>query len=317
MTKLDEILFAGEGSVVISGHVRPDGDCVGTCCALYLYMKHRAPARSISLMLERPKEALTFVPGMEDAADVWPGNENPELFITCDASSTERIGVTGDIRPISQKCLVIDHHVTNEGFGDYNFVDASSGSCAEVLYALLDKDYIDRDIATALFTGIIHDTGVFQYNNTRPVTLEIAADLMRRGAAASTIIEESFNIRTYTQQKVLGYVLSRCSMSHEGAVVTGSLSIEEREACGADLRDLDPIVAHLRFTEGIHAAVFLYETEPDIWKTSFRSDTHLDVSQIAGSFGGGGHACAAGCTLMGTLPQVKEMVHRALTEALA
>ena len=216
--------------------------------------------------------------------------------------------MAGNLFPLAKKTFCVDHHISNPLFADINVVDADASSCAEVLYNLMDPAKIDLDIATSLYTGIIHDSGVFQYSNTRGETLRIAADLLERGVPASRIIDESFNQRTMRQSRILGKVLQESMLYVDGKVIVGSVTLDDMSTYEVTKKDLDGIVSELRLVKGVLAAVFIYETEPSVFKVSLRSNGDLDVSRAAGTFGGGGHIKAAGCTIEGRLSDVRDQL---------
>lgn len=249
-----------------------------------------------------------FLPGLADAFFDTPEDSVRDLFVSCDVSSTDRFGVAGNLFPLAKKTFCVDHHISNPLFADINVVDADASSCAEVLYNLMDPAKIDLDIATSLYTGIIHDSGVFQYSNTRGETLRIAADLLERGVPASRIIDESFNQRTMRQSRILGKVLQESMLYVDGKVIVGSVTLDDMSTYEVTKKDLDGIVSELRLVKGVLAAVFIYETEPSVFKVSLRSNGDLDVSRAAGTFGGGGHIKAAGCTIEGLLSDVRDQL---------
>ena len=308
MMKLDDIFTKSIKTCAIVGHVSPDGDAVGSVTALYGYVRKNFPWIDVELYIERPKESLMFLPGLADAFFDTPEDSVRDLFVSCDVSSTDRFGVAGNLFPLAKKTFCVDHHISNPLFADINVVDADASSCAEVLYALMDSAGIDLDIATSLYTGIVHDTGVFQYSNTRGETLRIAADLLERGVPASRIIDESFNQRTMRQSRILGKVLQESMLYMDGKVIVGSVTLGDMSAFEVTKKDLDGIVSELRLVKGVLAAVFFYETEPSVFKVSLRSNGNLDVSRAAGTFGGGGHIKAAGCTIEGRLPDVRDQL---------
>lgn len=316
MKRLNEIFTEDIKTMVIAGHVNPDGDCVGSTTALYGYVKDNFPRIDVSLYLERPKEALMFLPGLCEEVFTEPEVRSVDLFVSCDASTRDRIAVAGPLFDCAKKTLCIDHHSSNPNFADINIVDGDAGSCAEVLFTLFEEDKISRDVATSLYTGMIHDTGVFQYNNVRPSTLRIAASLLEKGVPFSKIIDESFNQRTLAQNRVLGYVLSKERLFADGRIAAGTISLEEMAVFGAEKKDLDPIVANLRLTTGAEAAAFVYEVEPGKCKVSLRSSSDLDVSKTAAMFGGGGHVKAAGCSIDGRPEEVLEIILAALEKGM-
>ena len=308
MMKLDDIFTKSIKTCAIVGHVSPDGDAVGSVTALYGYVRKNFPWIDVELYIERPKESLMFLPGLADAFFDTPEDSVRDLFVSCDVSSTDRFGVAGNLFPLAKKTFCVDHHISNPLFADINVVDAEASSCAEVLYTLMDPSGIDLDIATSLYTGIVHDTGVFQYSNTRGETLRIAADLLERGVPASRIIDESFNQRTMRQSRILGKVLQESMLYMDGKVIVGRVTLGDMSAFEVTKKDLDGIVSELRLVKGVLAAVFFYETEPSVFKVSLRSNGNLDVSRAAGTFGGGGHIKAAGCTIEGRLPDVRDQL---------
>ncbi len=308
MMKLDEVFTKSIKTCAIVGHISPDGDAVGSATALFLYVRKNCPWIDAELYLERPKESLMFLPGLADAFFDTPEDSVRDLFVSCDVSSVDRFGVAGNLFPLAKKTVCIDHHISNPFFADINVVDADASSCSEVLYGLMDPAKIDLDIATALYTGIIHDSGVFQYSNTRGKTLRVAADLLERGVPASRIIDESFNQRTMRQSRILGKVLLESTLYMDGRVIAGSVTLEDMSSFEVTKKDLDGIVSEMRLVEGVLAAVFIYETEPSVFKVSLRSNGDLDVSRAAVSFGGGGHIKAAGCTIQGELPEVRGLL---------
>ncbi len=291
-------------NIGIAGHVHPDGDCIGSCTSLYLYLKKAHPEiTDVALYLEEIKGELKNLPGY--GRSVHEEDDRVfDLFITCDVSEIERIGVAKELFGKAVNTICIDHHVTNPGFADTNIVDAEAGSCAEVLCEMYDRQFMDRDIASCLYTGMIHDTGVFQYQNTRPKTLRLAADLLEYGIDFSSIIDRSFNERTFVQSRIMGYTLNKAQLYHSGKTAAVTLSISEMKEYGATLEDLDMIVSQLRFIEGVEAAIFAYEVSDGYWKLSMRSKSVLDVSKACAVFGGGGHVRAAGCNMSGDEKQV-------------
>ena len=157
-----------------------------------------------------------------------------------------------------------------------------------MLYTLLDEAKISRAAAECLYTGIVHDTGVFKYNSTTRKTMEIAGALMEKGVNAAKIIDDSFYRKTYAQNRILGK-----------ALIGSTRILDGRCIYGVDTNDLDGIIDQLRITEGVECAIFIYEKAFNEYKVSLRSNDYVDVSKVAAYFGGGGHIHAAGCTMQG------------------
>ena len=318
MKRIEEVISDEIGSVAIAGHVNPDGDCVGSCCALYLYLKKRFPGISeMDLYLEFVPSELRFLKGTRESLQKAVSGKCYDLFITCDVSEYERIAVAKDLFNLAKRRVAIDHHITNPGFGDINHIIPGASSCAEVLTGLLDLNEVDIDIAECLYTGIINDCGVFQYSNTSPDTMRTAALLMEKGVDFPHIIDESFHERTVNQNRILAYCLENAKLYEDGKCIAASVSKEVMERYGVTRQDLSVVIPLLRHTKGIEAAVFAYPVGDHEFKVSLRSNNYLDVSAVAASFGGGGHVKAAGCTIAGTEKSVVEAVVKRISEMLS
>lgn len=291
-------------TVGIGGHVRPDGDCVGSCMALYLYIKEYYPEIQVDVYLDHPKPVFSHIDRIDEIKMEADGERKYDLFVTCDVSARERLAVADQYFDTAKKTVCIDHHVSNIGFGDVNHVKGDISSCCEVLYGLLDPERVTLPVATAIYTGMVHDTGVFQYSSTSPETMRIAGELMKTGLPFSKIIDQSFYEKTYIQNQVMGRVLAESIMLQEGKCIVGYMRKKDMDFYGVDGKDLDGIVSQLRLTKGVEVAIFLYEVETQTFKVSLRSNGKIDVSKVAVYFGGGGHMRAAGCDLQGSMYDV-------------
>ena len=309
MKNISEIL-ENVKTVGIGGHIRPDGDCIGSCMALYLYIRKYFPDIEADVYLEDRKPVFDYIDRMDEVKTEAEEDKVYDLFITCDVSALDRLAVARKYFDAAKKTACIDHHVSNNGFADVNHVRGEISSASEVLYGLLDSDKIDRSIAVPIYTGMAHDTGVFQYSSTTPETMRIAGELMKTGFEFNRIIDQSFYEKTYIQNQVMGRVLAESILLMNGACIIGYLRKKDMEFYGVDGKDLDGIVSQLRLTKGVEVAMFLYETETQTFKVSLRSNGHVDVSRIAVYFGGGGHTRAAGCDLQGSMYDVINNVTR-------
>lgn len=303
MNKIAEILDDVE-TMGIAGHIRPDGDCVGSCMALYLYMKKCFPQIKVDVYLDNPKPVFQHINRMDEIKTEAGGEKVYDLFVTCDVSARDRLAIAGDYFDKAKRTVCIDHHVSNMGFAQINHIKGEVSSACEVLYGLLEPEEVDCAVATAIYTGMIHDTGVFQYSSTSPETMRIAGALMSTGLNFSKIIDESFYQKTYIQNQVMGRVLAESIMLLNGKCIIGYLKKRDMDFYGVDGKDLDGIVSQLRLTAGVDVAMFLYEVETQTFKVSLRSNGAVDVSRIAVYFGGGGHMRAAGCDLHGSMYDV-------------
>ncbi len=304
MNNVEEFL-AGISSIGIAGHLRPDGDAVGSVMALYLYVRENYPKVRADVYLDDPQPVFHHIPCFDE---VITAKDDPDIvydvFVTCDVSSPDRLSAGAEAFTRAKRTVCIDHHISNCGFADENHIRGEISSCCEVLYGLMDPDKIDLPVATALYTGMIHDTGVFQYRSVTPATMRTAAALIEKGVDFSRIIEDSFNSKSYIQNQVMGRVLAESIMLMNGRCIIGYLKRKDMVFYGISGQELDGIVSQLRVTQGVEVAVFCYEIDFQVYKISLRSRDRVDASRIACYFGGGGHKAAAGCEISGTLYDV-------------
>ena len=195
-------VLEGVTTAAIAGHVRPDGDCVGSCMGMYLYLKENYPQIQTDVYLEEVPEVFHFIQDIDQAKQEWEEKEY-DLFLEFDVSSTDRIGVAGQAVNTAKITACIDHHITNKGIAQENQIVPDASSTCEVLYELLEPEKINKACAEALYTGIVHDTGVFQYSCTGTRTMEIAGQLMAKGIDFTSIIKDSFYTKSYAQNQIM------------------------------------------------------------------------------------------------------------------
>ncbi len=303
-------------SLCITGHVRPDGDCVGTVLGLFRYIKKNYPGIDAQVYLEEPTDKLSFIAGFDEIISSYPDHEAYDLMICLDAASIERTGKAQKYFKAAKHTVNIDHHVSNTMFADENYVNGASSSASEEVYKLMEPELIDRDTAIALYTGIIYDTAAFKYRSTSPVTMQIAGELMKHDIPTDKIIDESFYAKTYEENKIFGYAVLKSQLAYDGKVIYSSLDQKEMEEYGVSPKELEGIVAQLRLTKGVLAAAFFSETTAGDIKVSLRSVEPYDVNIVAQQFGGGGHVRAAGATLQGSMEECIKQVLEALGQQL-
>lgn len=296
--------FENIKSVAIIGHVRPDGDCVGSCLAAYNYLKENHPDIDAVVYLEKPSLKFSYLKNFDCIVSDFSENKEYDFCLCLDSSDTLRFGEAVKYLNSAKKSLCVDHHITNLGFAEENVVKERASSTCEVLYELFDESRISKEIAECIYTGIIHDTGVFKYDCTSARTMEIAGKMMEKGIDFSKIIDDSFYRKTYVQNQILGRALLESILFHDGRCIFSVAGKKEMEFFGVTSGDMDGIIDQLRITEGVECAIFMYETSCREYKVSLRSTTDLDVSRIAVYFGGGGHKKAAGCTMTGSVHDV-------------
>ncbi len=297
---LDLLKECGEAKRIgIAGHVRPDGDCVGACLGLWQYLVKCLPGAETKVFLEKPADIFKDIRGFEEICSDFPEEPPFDVFFALDATP-DRLGEAQKYFKAAGKTINIDHHISNIGGGQINVIRPEIGSTCELLYDLMDTDQLDRDMAMALYVGIIHDTGVFQYSNTTPRTLEKGAKLIGYGFDFPNLILETFYQKTYVQAQVMGRALMESIRFLGGSCIVSSIDKKTMDFYNVGPKDLEGIVNQLRNIRGIDCAIFMYETGVLEYRVSMRSSEKVNVAQVAAYFGGGGHARAAGCNMTGT-----------------
>mgnify|MGYP005759940723 FL=1 len=300
--KLSEILN-GVSKVGITGHIRPDGDCVGSVLGLYNYISENMPDIKADVYLEEPGSEFGYIKNT-DAIKNSPEDVVYDVFFVLDCSSKDRIEPFAQCFDAAKKTVCIDHHVSNQGFADISMIEPEASSTCEVLYKTMDADRISRSVAECIYTGIIHDTGVFKYSCTSKTTMAVAGEMMEKGIDYTDIIDNSFYAKTYVQNQILGRALLESVVFYDGKCIFSVVTQREMEFYGVTGRELGGIVEQLRLTDGVEVAIFMYEVGEDEYKVSMRSKKQIDVAAIAAEFGGGGHVRAAGYTAKGTVHQI-------------
>lgn len=300
----------------IGGHVRPDGDCVGSTCGLWQFLKKVFPDKQVELYLEKPADIYRDIPGIAQI-NCEEKEVDYDVFFVID-SVPERSGIAEKYYKSAKVKVNIDHHITNPGCGDVCYIDAKASSASELVYDLIKEAdpegrYVDEELAKTIYLGIIQDCGVFQYSNTSPKTLRIAAELIAYGFDFPLLIDQTFYEKTYIQNRLLGLALCNSVRCLSDRFIYSVITRKDMESVGAGEQDFDGIVNQLRYTKGVWAAALLHETKDGAYKVSLRSSSEVDVAKVASAFGGGGHIRAAGCTLEGD----SEKIIAGLSEKIA
>ena len=295
-------LLKGAAKIAVTGHVRPDGDCTGACLGLRSYLLGLNPAYMVDVYLEPAPAVFSFLQGYDEIRLYTEGEY--DLCFVLDVSDAERLGRNAALLEHAGRIVCVDHHVTNAGYALENVVEPGASSTAEVLYGQLSQELLDKELAECLYTGIVHDTGVFRFSSTTAKTMEIAGKLMGMGIDFTKIIDDSFYRKTYLQSQILGRALMECIRFMDKRCIFTVVKNQDMEFYGVGPKDLDGIVDHLRTIDGVECAIFMYEVDNHMYKVSMRSNYVVDVSRIASYFGGGGHVRAAGCTMSGSIHDV-------------
>jgi len=303
MTNLDEKLI-GITTVGISGHVRPDGDCVGSTLAVYNYIRTYYPEIQVDLYLESIPDVFNFLENANEICHSFTADKQFDLFIVLDCGDVDRLGDVAKYFFAAKKTLCIDHHISNQAFADDNYIFPEASSTCELVFELLDVNKITKKIAECLYTGIVHDTGVFQYSCTSAKTMSVGGILMGKGIDYPKIVDDTFYTKTYNQNRILGKALLDSKLYLNGKVIATYITKETMKAFECAPKQLDGIVNQLRVTKGVVVAAFLYENEDGSYKVSLRANGDFNVAEIVSVFGGGGHVKAAGCTMQGEVETI-------------
>lgn len=294
----------GADSILIAGHLRPDGDCTGACIATWRYLKDLYPKKEISVYMEQLPTTFHFMDSERKIISDTLPQEPVDLFLALDSSTPDRLGEAHRCFLQAKETVCIDHHVSNVGYAAENIVNPDASSTCEVLYDMMEEERITRDIAEALYIGIIFDSGVFRHSNTTRHTMEIAGKLMEKGIPFGRYIDECFYQRTYIQTQLLGRTLLTSMRLMDEKCIVACITRRMMEFYGAKTEDIEGIIDQLRVTKGVEVALLLHELDDQEYKVSMRSNSDVDVSKIAVYFGGGGHVKAAGCTMHGSIHDV-------------
>jgi len=288
--------------ILIVSHVRPDADAVGSMLGLGLALKNEG--KDVQMVLEDGTPGFAYLPQI-DLVKRAPVGEL-DFIVVVDCSDPRRVGQI--LNGYGKPDMVVDHHKTNLNFGTYNIVEPDQVATAGILYDHMPEWglKLDQDVATCLLAGIIGDTIGFRTSNVNSAALRSAAALMDLGADLTRIYREELVLRSFTAARYWGSGLNR--LQQDNGIVWTSLTLKDRNAVrypGNDDADLVNILSSVREAE--IAVIFVEQSQNDV-KISWRARPGIDVSGIASSFGGGGHAAAAGADIKGSLDDVQKQV---------
>jgi nanoRNase/pAp phosphatase (c-di-AMP/oligoRNAs hydrolase) len=316
MTDLEAVAaeLVGAQRLAVVGHVGPDGDALGSMLALAAAA--RAVGKEAYATFGEPfvmPHQLEFL----DTATLVAVKDVPvplDVLVVVDCGDRSRIGTAGVLADAAERVVVIDHHRTNGGFGDVSWVEPAAGATAQMVHRLLLHLAwpVDAGIAEALYTGIVTDTGRFQYSSTSPEVHSIAADLLEAGVQPDQIGQRLFASSPFAYLGVAGAVLSRAALEPDLGLVWSTLEIGDLERAGIGYEAADGLIDLIRIAEESQVACLLREVDSGRTKGSLRSRGAVDVGAIAQALGGGGHHNAAGFTIEATPEEAIDLVRKAL-----
>jgi phosphoesterase RecJ-like protein len=301
----------------IVGHMRPDGDCIGSQLGLALALRNEGKKVAVWNQDAIPLK-YKFLVG-DGLIEKPKAGQKFDCVIATDCASYERLGTAGDCVKQRKVLINIDHHATNPRYGDVNWVSPREPSTGELIYRLLKvaRWPITPPIADLLFAAISTDTGSFQYPNTRPGTFHAGAELVTRGANLAKICDEVYQSYPLSRAKLLKHVYSKFRLTDNDRIAWLWLKKKDFTRTGAESDDTEGLIDHLRAIEPVVVACVFEEIEPEMTRISLRSKSDkVNVSEICGQFGGGGHPAAAGARIPGKPLSVQRKVIAAVKRAL-
>jgi phosphoesterase RecJ-like protein len=316
---IDRILegIRGSEAICVVGHIRPDGDCVGSQLGLTLALLNQG--KKVWCWNQDPiPQKLAFLDPKKLLQLPEPGRQF-DCVIATDAASLERLGTVSECITERKLFINIDHHKSNTRFADVNWVSPREPSTGELIFRLLKAAGwpIDRAISDCLFTAVSTDTGSFQYPSTRPATYHVAGELVKRGADLARICNEVYQSYPLSRVRLLKLLYNRFRLTHQNQIAYFWLKKEDFARTGADSADSEGLIDHIRAIEPVIVACVFEEVEPELTRISLRSkDEKIDVNEVAKLFGGGGHKAAAGARIAGRPLSVQRRVVAALKKAL-
>jgi len=316
---IDRILekIAGSQSICVAGHIRPDGDCVGSELGLTLALRKQGKEVWCWNEDAMPQKYAFLDP---DKLLQKPGGAQEfDLVITVDCASFDRLGAVAPAVGQRKFLINIDHHQSNTRYGDLNWISAREASTGELIFRLLQAANwpITPAIADCLFTAVSTDTGSFQYPTTKPLTYHTAGELVRLGANLETICHEVYQSFSLSRVRLLRHVYSHFHLTHNNQIAWLWLKKKDFARTGADRSDTEGLIDHIRAIEPVVVACVFEEVGEDLIRVSLRSKSpRINVNEILSQFGGGGHAAAAGARMAGQSLAVQRRVIGAIKKAL-
>jgi bifunctional oligoribonuclease and PAP phosphatase NrnA len=298
-------LIDGAAQVCLACHIRPDADALGSMLAFAHALRAR-PGRAPEVIASFGDEpfavpaALSFLPGTDRLSPPHAVPARPELMVTFDAASIDRLGVLAGPAAAAGELIVLDHHASNPGFGTVHLVDPAAAATAVLAVGLIDRLGIalTRDIALGAYAGLVTDTGSFKYSATTPEVHELAARLLRTGIEPGAISRELYDRAPFSYLGLLAAALGRAALDPAAArglgLVWTTVTKADRQDAGLGLEATEAVIDEIRRTDDAEVAVVLKEDDAGNWQVSARSKSLVDVGAVCTALGGGGHARAAG-----------------------
>ena len=302
-------------SFLISSHLRPDGDAIGSQLALASLLEEMG--KSVIVVNADPVPgAFRFLPRSDRITNDFSSRDYPEVALILDSGDLERIGRAADLARKTKLIVNIDHHVSNNKFGNINLIEEVSAVGEQIFSIIRSLGFsIGKERAVSLYTAIVTDTGSFRYANTTEKTHRIAGCLLGEGVDPVLISEELHRNVSFSRQRLLGLSLTTLRKDDRGEIGWFRLTRDMYREAGANDTESDGFIDYVQSIKGIKLVLFFQETSKENQvRVSFRSGGGIDVDRLARQFGGGGHQRAAGCLIKGNIEEVEKKVLAAARE---
>ena len=300
-----------QSSNLITGHINPDGDALGSALAFKLILDSKGINSDVCFDIKgNIPSNLNHLP--LNLISEKPQDSYQNVFVF-DCGNSERLGSLEDIAIKSESIIVVDHHI-DPSFGDIQIIDPTAASTTQVLYReIVNAEInIDTDIANCLMTGLITDTGRFQYSNTDYEVFQIASKLMNSGAELTKISDNIYGSIPMNAMKLQSEVLNRINLFEEESLVVSYILQDDYQTFNIESSETDFLIDSIRLVKESTVALLLKEQEDKTFKGSLRSRTQLDVQKIASLFGGGGHKAASGFSTSLSMEEITTKVRNAI-----
>jgi phosphoesterase RecJ-like protein len=300
---------------VLTSHVRPDGDAIGSQLAMAHALRHLGKEVRIVNRDAAPPPLQVF-PGVGDIEIAERVDDPGDCVIVMESGDLSRTGVAG----LAGGFIInIDHHVGNTMFGAVNWFDLSAAACGEMVFDLVRELGVPltHDIAVHVYVAILTDTGSFHYSNITPRTFAISRLCVEAGVDPSAVARSVFDNNSLGRLKLFGAVLSRMQLDASGRLAM--MYVDQRLAaeCGGTYEDTEGLINLPLTVKEIQAVVFFKELGPGDWRVSMRSKGTVDINAVAKEFGGGGHKNASGCSATGELPDLMRLFEQKILAQIA
>lgn len=309
-------VIRANSSFLLTSHEGPDGDAVGSSLALASFL--RKIGKDVTVHFRDPVPDLyAFLPGADSVVPHIPARQYDVAFVL-DIGERKRAGQEFCDFSMVTTTINLDHHLSCENFGDFNLIDSQAAATGLLVYRLAAAyGYrFDRETALCIYVATITDTGSFRYSNANREAFSVAGEMIECGVNAWDVAEKLYENQPQRRLELLAKCLPTLEVIKDGQAASVTVTCDMYAACGGDAELTDGFVNYPRSIRGVEVAIFFRQLEEKKFKVGFRSKGKVNVAAFSAALGGGGHHNAAGCTVDGTLDEVKAIVYKIVEESL-